>query len=112
MNAQSGHTLDAYVIDTLMRDLVGHDRRPSAFLVYLAIAAEAARDGRALSHNTLAERTGLSRRAVQMAVAHLARRHLVRITRRGPTEMAAYQALTPWRRDRQARPASAAAPET
>jgi hypothetical protein len=27
--------VDAYVIDTLLPDLVGHDRRPSAFLVYL-----------------------------------------------------------------------------
>ena len=27
--------VDDYVLDTLMRDLVGHDRRPSAFLVYL-----------------------------------------------------------------------------
>jgi hypothetical protein len=25
--------LDAYIIDTLMPDLVGHDRQPSAFLV-------------------------------------------------------------------------------
>ena len=29
-------SLDHYVVDTLMRDLVGHDRRPSAFLVYLS----------------------------------------------------------------------------
>ncbi len=27
--------IDAYILDALMRDLVGHDRRPSAFLVYL-----------------------------------------------------------------------------
>ena len=27
--------VDAYVLDTLMADLVGHDRQPSAFLVYL-----------------------------------------------------------------------------
>jgi hypothetical protein len=27
--------IDAYILDTLMRDLVGHDRQPSAFLVYL-----------------------------------------------------------------------------
>ena len=29
--------LDAYVLDTLMRDLTGHDRQPSAFLVYLSL---------------------------------------------------------------------------
>src|SRR6266536_1055507 len=28
-------TLDTYVVDTLMPDLVGHDRAPSAFLVFL-----------------------------------------------------------------------------
>ena len=27
--------VDEYVVDTLMADLVGHDRQPSAFLVYL-----------------------------------------------------------------------------
>ena len=29
--------LDEYVLDVLMRDLVGHDKSPSAFLVYLHI---------------------------------------------------------------------------
>ena len=87
-----------YVIDTLLPDLVGHDRRPSALLVYLAICA-AAGDGRAaLSHAQLAERTGLSRRAVQAAVAHLARRQLIVASKRGSTETSEYRALTPWRR--------------
>ena len=27
--------LDSYITDVLMRDLVGHDRRPVSFLVYL-----------------------------------------------------------------------------
>jgi hypothetical protein len=27
--------IDDYVLDTLMADLVGHDRQPSSFLVYL-----------------------------------------------------------------------------
>ena len=31
--------LDDYVTDVLMRDLVGHDRRPVSFLVYLWLAA-------------------------------------------------------------------------
>ena len=29
---------DSYVIEPLMRNLVGHDRQPSAFLVYLYVA--------------------------------------------------------------------------
>ena len=28
-------SLDGYVVDVLMRDLVGHDRIPVSFLVYL-----------------------------------------------------------------------------
>ena len=92
-------TLDAYVLDTLMRDLVGHDHRPSALLVYLAVTAAAA-DGRAiLSHAQLAERTGLSRRAAQEAVRHLVRRGLVRRRAGGPTETSEYEPLRPWRRD-------------
>jgi hypothetical protein len=33
-------SLDDYVIDVLMRDLVGHDRRVVSFLVYLWFAGE------------------------------------------------------------------------
>ncbi|HEY1927971.1 MAG TPA: helix-turn-helix domain-containing protein [Caulobacteraceae bacterium] len=90
-------SLDRYIIETLLPDLVAHDRKPSAFLVYLVIAA--APGGRiALSHSTLAERAGISRRAAQSAVAHLARRGLIEIHRRGPTETSEYRVLTPWRR--------------
>ena len=32
--------LDHYVVNVLMRDLAGHDRRPAAFLVYLHLWAE------------------------------------------------------------------------
>ena len=31
-------SFDAYILDTLMADLVGHDRRPSAFLSASSIA--------------------------------------------------------------------------
>ena len=30
--------MDDYVFDTLMPDLVGHDRQPSAFIVYLFLS--------------------------------------------------------------------------
>ena len=98
MAAHSSIELDRYVIDTLMRDIVGHDRRPSAYLVYLAIAAHAADGARGLSYGDLAEATGLSRRSVQDAVSHLARRKLIEVQRVGPTETALYRALRPWRR--------------
>lgn len=99
MTAKTAFALPRYVADTLMRDLVGHDRRPSAFLVYLAIAARAQERAATMSHRELAEYTGLSRRAVQDAVAHLKRRGLIAGERAGPTEAARYRALTPWKRN-------------
>ena len=94
------YPIDRYVLDTLMADLVGHDHKPSAFLAYLAIVAAHA-DGRAsFSHAQLAERTGLSRRTVQGAVDVLERRGLIAVSRQGPTEVATYVPLTPWRRQR------------
>jgi hypothetical protein len=33
-------SIDPYVTGVLMRDLVGHDRRPVSFFVYLWLAAE------------------------------------------------------------------------
>lgn len=97
MKAQAP-AIDAYVFETLMPDLVGHDRRPSAFLVYLAIWT-AGDGGRApLSYAELAARTGLSRRAAQTAVGVLLRRELIAVERAGPTDVPWYRPLTPWRR--------------
>ena len=90
--------VDPYVLDTLMRDLIGHDRRPSAYLVYLALLGLAGEGRVALSHAQLAHRTGLSKRAVQDGVAHLVRRRLIEAKRGGVTEAAQYRVLAPWRR--------------
>ncbi len=94
------YALDRYVLDTLMADLVGHDHKPSAFLVYLAITAAHAEGRAVFSHAQLAERTGLSRRTAQSAVEVLKRRGLVSVDRDGPREAAIYVPLTPWRRQR------------
>lgn len=91
-------SIDPYVLDTLMRDLVGHDHRPSAYLVYLAILAENDAGQSHLSHAALADRTGLSKRAVQDAIRHLAGRSLIAMKRSGRTEAAAVTALRPWQR--------------
>jgi DNA-binding MarR family transcriptional regulator len=99
MNAEPC-VLDRYVIEALMRDLVGHDRRPSAYLVYLAVAAAAGEGRASLSLSQLAEQTGLSKRSVQGAVRHLAGRGLLQLTRGGETEIPRYQPLRPWRRGR------------
>ncbi len=93
--------IDRYVIDTLMPDLVGHDRRPSAVLVYLFLVARAAGTRHAtatLSLREIGEGTGLSKRAVQEALRVLERRRLVRWTRQGVTGIGAYEVLRPWRR--------------
>jgi Helix-turn-helix domain len=74
-------TIDWYVIDVLLPDLVGHDRRPAAFLVYLYLLRHArTKNGRRVvqaSLQTIATRTGLSKSTVQNALRHLRRRVLL-----------------------------------
>lgn len=77
-------TVETYVLDSLMADLVGHDRRPSAYILYLALLRLCAHaSGVSISLQGLATATGLSKTAVQRSVAHLRRRGLV-ATRPGP----------------------------
>jgi hypothetical protein len=68
------YAIDRYVLDTLMVDLVGHDHKPSAFLVYLAITAACHAEGQSVFSHELAQRTGLSRRTAQGAVEALQKR--------------------------------------
>ena len=92
-------TLDAYVVDTLLPDLVGHDRQPSAFIVYLALwrLTDGGRTSAAVSLRTLAESTGLSKRAVQTALQSLVgRRRLVTVARESATAVPEYTLLRPW----------------
>lgn len=94
-------TVDRYVVDTLLRDLVGHDHRASTFLVYLHLATRPA-NGRhrrvSASYADLAHFTGLSKSAVQAAVRHLRRRRLVRVEHAAPTAIPVYEVLSPWKR--------------
>ena len=48
-------SLDDYVIDILMRDLVAHDRRPVSFLAYLWLTREQQRRAQAV-HRTSGRR--------------------------------------------------------
>jgi hypothetical protein len=92
--------LDAYVTDVLMRDLVGHDKAPSAFLVYLYLCAQTRGrniDSVTLSHQGLAEATGLSKSAVQGAVRILTRRQLIRAKKSTVTSTPEYHVECPWR---------------
>ena len=101
-------SFDEYVTDVLMRDLVGHDRRPVAFLVYLWIAAEQQRRGSTvqISYQDLAESIGISKSSAQASVGWLLRRKLLAVTRASVTATPSYTAQTPWlpsqRRDRKA----------
>lgn len=119
----AGVTVDAYILDSLMPDLIGHDRQPSAFLVYLCLWRQthgrvtaspttAADPSKPTSPSTstlapattqvalrdIAENTGLSKRAVQTAVAWLVKRKLITITREHITAVPVYTVLRPWRR--------------
>jgi len=89
--------LDDYILDTLLRDLVGHDHRPAA---YLGLCGEQARRPSALriSFQELAENTGLSRSAAQSAVSWLKRRKLISATKESATDVPTYTLHTPWRR--------------
>jgi hypothetical protein len=91
--------IDSYVVETLMPDLVMHDRRPSAFLVYLHLWYRTAGSKELrTSHQEMADRTGLSKSAVQGAIRTLIRRRLVRAARDGVTAVPAYTVLRPWRK--------------
>ena len=92
-------SIDDYVIQVLMRDLVGHDRRPVCFFVYLWLAADQqSRKGPVeISYRELAECIGASKSSVQAAVSWLARRKLLAATKRNRTATPRYTVLTPWR---------------
>jgi len=90
--------LDPYLTDILMRDLVGHDRRPASFLVYLWFFAEQQRHAGtvAISYQELAESIGISKSSAQSSVAWLIRRKLLNATKTTVTATPQYRALTPW----------------
>jgi hypothetical protein len=90
---------DPYLVDSLMPDLVGHDRQPSAFIVYLYLAHHATRARAraiAISLRSLAAETGLSKSAVQAGLRTLARRRLLRVDKASRTAVPAYTVLRPW----------------
>jgi len=90
---------DEYLIETLMPDLVGHDRAPSSFLVFLKLWHMAGGPGRSIqtSLSTLAVETGLSKSSVQAALRHLRRRNYVGSRRSAPTATPVHTVHAPWR---------------
>ncbi len=92
--------IDDYILDTLLRDLTGHDHRPAAFLVYLWLTGEQARRKGAvsISYQELAENTGMSRSSVQSSVRWLVGRKLLASSKTNATAVPSYKVLFPWRR--------------
>ncbi len=91
--------VDSYVLDTLMADLVGHDRQPSAFLVYLFLWRRTHGRSEATAQVSLLDistGTGLSKRSVQEALRLLSKRRLLSIQREGITAIPVYTVLRPW----------------
>ena len=92
---------DLYVVESLMPDLVGHDQKPSAFLVYIYLWSRLAmvRSKRVqASHQTIANDTGLSKSAVQASIRHLVRRRLIHSELASKTATPVYSLMRPWRR--------------
>jgi DNA-binding GntR family transcriptional regulator len=91
--------LEKYVADVLLRDLVGHDHSPAAFVVYLFLWRRTTGERRKavkLSHREISEETGLSKSAVQQAFRILHRRGLVRSHRGHQTDTPEHRVERPW----------------
>jgi len=93
--------LESHIVDALMRDLVGHDRAPSAFLLYLWLWRHTRARGRethGASLQEMATDTGLSKSSIQNALRRLKKRRLVSARRHAPTSACHYEVHEPWRR--------------
>jgi DNA-binding GntR family transcriptional regulator len=95
--------VDDYVLDVLLPDLVGHDRSPAAFLVYLILWTRlyrCERRGIEVSLQSLSAETGLSKSAVQSAIRLLRRRSLIKVSKVSPTAVPQYELIRHWLRRR------------
>jgi len=91
--------IDDYVLDTLMPDLVGHDRSPAAFLIYIVLWTQLFRSeerATAVSLQKLSELSGLSKSAVQKAVRLLRHRGLIKISKTNETSVPEYELVRHW----------------
>src|ERR1700684_4437948 len=93
-------SVDPYVTGVLMRDLVGHDRRPVSFFVYLWLAAKQQNCRNStvqVSYQELAECIGGSKSSVEAAVSWLVRRKLLAVSKENVTATPRYTVLSPWK---------------
>ena len=89
---------ESYVIDVLMPDLVGHDRRTAAFVVYLFLLRQSSRRRGTISVSlqSIATKTGLSKSSVQGAIGHLKRRGLLDPAVKATVTNPLRRVLRPW----------------
>ncbi len=99
MSPTERESVDAYIFDSLMPDLVGHDRRPSAMLVFLYLWRRTRGGARptVVSLAMIADGTGLAKRSVQLALAHLRRRDLIAVRRASATAAPTVALRCHWR---------------
>jgi DNA-binding MarR family transcriptional regulator len=93
--------IDDYVLDVLMRDLIGHDQQSAAYLVYLYLYGQATRKKWkpvAASLRIISDATGLSKSAIQIALATLRRRELIVTIRDHATATSRHRVLRHWRK--------------
>ena len=92
--------LDDYVVETLLPDLIGHDRSPSSFIVYVKLWNDAGGPERRIqvSLSTLAVETGLSKSSVQAALRRLRKRGFLSTKRASTTAVPVHTVNAPWRR--------------
>ena len=81
-----------------MRDLTGHDRKPTSFLIYLWLSAEQSRRQAPVqvSYQELAESVGASKSSAQSAVNWLLRRKLLSASKENATAIPNYTVHKPW----------------
>ena len=91
--------VDTYVLDSLMPDLVGHDRRPAAMLVFLYLWRKTHGGARSavVSLSMIADGTGLAKRSVQTALGHLQHRDLIGVRRASATAAPVVTLRCHWR---------------
>jgi len=92
--------LDDYVVETLLPDLIGHDRSPSSFVVFVKLWHDSGGADRRIqvSLSTLAVETGLSKSSVQAALRRLRKRGYIATRRSSPTAVPIHTVNAPWRR--------------
>jgi len=92
-------SIDDYVLDVLLPDLVGHDRSPAAFLIYLVLWTQLFRSeerSTAVSLQKLSELSGLSKSSMQQAVRVLMQRGLIKVRKISETSVPEYELVRHW----------------